>query len=91
MTAGQDDGGNGRVTLAILATKLDKALDEIAELRQDFRGVSSWCTESKTRWSQHEKEHADLERDIGNKRNLGDIVAGTLAVILGALGIMYKP
>ena len=35
--------------------------------------------------------HADLERDIGNKRNLGDIVTASLAVILGALGIMYKP
>ena len=91
MTAGQDDGGNGRVTLAVLATKLDNALDEIAGLRRDFRGVSDWCTESRTRWTQHDKEHDDLERDIGNKRNLGDIVTGALAVILGALGIMYKP
>ena len=85
------DDGNGRVTLAVLNTKLDTVIKEVEILRRDMGGVSSWCTESRTRWAQHDKEHDDLERDINNKRNLGDIVAGALAVILGALGIIYKP
>jgi hypothetical protein len=91
MAATQPTDNNGRITLAVLGTKLDTVIDEVRGLRQEMTGVQAWCTESKTRWSQHDKEHADLEREISNKRNLGDVVTGALAVILGALGIIYKP
>lgn len=95
--AADPPGDNGRVTLAVLSTKLDALTADVATLASEFRAwrddcdhrmrtAEEWSTTSRERWRQHEAEHADMR----SKRNAGDIVAYVAAVVAAALGIAVK-
>lgn len=90
MDAATSQNGDGRVSMAVLSTKLDIAIKEISEIKQTLSPVTTWCTESRTRWVQHDKEHADLEREMANRRNIGDVVTGLMAAVAAVLGIATK-
>ncbi len=88
-----EDNGNGRVTLAVLGTKLDALstkLDTICAQRIEddrrFRTIEEWNTTSRERWRTHETEHTRIEA----KSKIGDWVAYIGAAIAAAIGATVK-
>ena len=90
----QDDG-NGRVTMAVLNNNVLHLTNEVKALREDvcrqqvdhenrLREVEAWSTTSRERWTQHERDHTDLNL----KKWAGDLLA---LITAAAIGVFVKP
>ncbi len=57
MTAGNDDStGNGRVTLAILGTKLDRLIEDVNDIKREQAGMIKVVERHTTQIDDHEGE-----------------------------------
>jgi len=59
----EDDNGNGRITLAVLGAKLDRLIDDVAEIRHGQDGLIKQC-------AAHEERITDNTDEIDRLRNV---------------------
>lgn len=84
MTAEADnDNGNGRVTMAVLATKLDRVIEDITDVKRDTKQMIVTITEH----GQQIKDNCyEIERLRGSS-NVKDWILAAMTVIAGAIGV----
>lgn len=78
-----NDNGNGRVTMAVLATKLDRVIEDITEVKRDTKQMVVTITEH----GQQIKDNcSEIERLRGSS-NVKDWILAAMTVIAGAIGV----
>lgn len=94
-----DSPDNGRVTLAVIRNDIQHLMAdqaafyaEVARWRQEINGrqdaTEEWCTTSKERWAQHQKEH---ERESAVLKTWSVISSAIAAVFASFFGWFVKP
>ena len=85
-----DGNGDGRVTLAVIGTKLDNIADkidvvcsQIGDHEDRIRYVEKWSERSAEKWTQHEEKHKE-------ERTLATVLGGIATTVASAVGVFVN-
>jgi hypothetical protein len=62
-----------------LLVRIAVQVETLPEIESRLRSTEDWCSRSRERWEQHEKEH----KDLNVKKWAADIIGSVAAMIVG--------